>query len=233
MAQTRITADTGTTIKPGPMVTAPPERIVLDDDLAVMAADSGLNTAFLADVIASAAAHENMGINLFRALGAMTNNPMLQPTFAKFRGEAEMAVEAYEQLITRLGGRLGYISPAARMTEGLDTKMLESLQLAGSADPMTIELKGVELVLLSSTLCLTNVGLLRSAAEAASEGSDARQALEDAVAVLEPPAQRHLEWALETQQKLVSAQVGSKAVQTIGAVAEGVVAKVRDAVSRS
>ena len=38
--------------------------------------------------------------------------------------------------------------------------------LAGSADPMTVELKGVELVLLSSTLCLTNVGLLRSAAEA-------------------------------------------------------------------
>lgn len=232
MPITRHTYDTGTTIKPGPMVVAQPGRVVLDDDLAGIAGDSGLNGGFLADLLASCAVHENMGINLFRFLASTTDNPMLLPRYKQFEGEAATAVEAWERLITRLGGRLGYISPAGRMTEGLDSKVIESFLGAGSADPLTIDLKGVEAVLLASTMCVANVGLVRSLAASLPEGSEARVAMEDAVSELAGPAEEHLEWAAGMQQKMVLTQASSKAAQTVGAVVEGVAAKVKSILKR-
>ena len=55
---------------------------------------------------------------------------------------------------------------------------------------------------------------------------------EEAVAALAPAAEEHLQWAAGMQQKMVLTQVQSKAAQTIGAVVEGVTAKVKDALGR-
>lgn len=232
MALTRIAPDTGAVIKPGPMVVAPPERIVLDADMAAMAEGSGLNSGFLADVLAAAVTHERMGMNLFRMLGSMTNNPMLHPMYKQFVGEASNSVDAWERLITRLGGRHTYVSPAGRMTEGMDSKIIESFQGSGSADPLTVELKGVEAVLTASALCVANVALLRTTANGLPEGDETRTAMEEAIAELEGPAHQHLQWAVTTQQTMVATQLSSKLAQTVGAVAEELVGKVKDAFGR-
>ena len=193
MALMRLQPDTGTTLKPGPMTVAPPERTVVEAPLPVVEATTSLNAGFLADVLASCVTHERMGVNLFRFLVANTNNPMLQPSYTRFRGEAEVSVDAWEQLITRLGGSPALVSPSGRMTEGVDQKVIESFLAMGSADPLTMELKGVEAVLLSSTLCVANVGMVEALAASLPDGDQVRSAMDEAVTVLQPPAEEHLQ----------------------------------------
>lgn len=228
MATTRVTKDTGATIKPGPMVVAGPDQIMTDDVLDRVAAGTGLNGPFLADFLASAAVHENDGINLYRALAAMTANPILLGRYIQFQEESVAAVDAYEGLITDLGGQLGYVSPPGRMTEAMDAKILEAFLGSGSADPLTLELKGVEAVLVAATLCVANVSLLSAIAEGLDE-SDAKMAMLDAVAKLEGPAREHLEWAASMQHKMVLTQANSKLAQKAGAAMEGVVSKIKEA----
>ncbi|MBW3580226.1 MAG: hypothetical protein KY447_04015 [Actinobacteria bacterium] len=228
MPMTRITKDTGATIKPGPMVVAAPEQIMTDAVLDQVAAGTGLNGPFVADLLASAATHENDGISLFRALSSMTANPVLLARYQQFQAESEAAVDAYEQLIADLGGRIGYVSPPGRMTEAMDAKILEAFLGSGSADPMTLELKGVEAVLLAATLCVANVSLLSAIAEGLDEG-EAKTALLVAVVKLEGPAREHLEWATSTQRTMVLTQANSKLAQKVGAAMEGVVSKIKDA----
>lgn len=224
---TKLTKDVGTTIKPGPMVVAHPDQVMTDADLKAVSGNTGLNGPFLADLLGSFATHENMGVNLFRALRGVSANPMLVASYTKFEADGIAAVEAYETLITALGGKPKYISPPGRMTEGLDSKMIESLQGAGSADPMTVELKGVEMVLLASTMCVANTALLTRIAEGIDEGP-AKTAMETAVTTLYGPQQQHLEWAAKTQQTLVLTQVKSRLAQQAGAVMETVAGKIKD-----
>lgn len=82
MALHRIQADTGATIKPGPMEVAPPERVVTDDAHAALSEATGLNGPFVADLLSSFVTHERCGVNLFRALGAQTQNPLIRPPSA-------------------------------------------------------------------------------------------------------------------------------------------------------
>lgn len=227
MAMTRLQPDTGTTLKPGPMSVVHPDRLMTDDRLDQVAAGTGLNGPFLADLLASCATHENMGVNLFRSLGAITANPMFQTTYARFGQDALANVEAYEGLITRLGGQLGYISPAGRMTEAIDAKLLEAFQGAGSADPATIDLKGVEAVLLASTMCVANIGVLRRIGDGLDDG-DAKSAIGEAVATIEPPSIAHLEWAARSQQALILAQANSKLAQQANQAMETVFGKIKD-----
>lgn len=227
---TRVTKDTGATIKPGPMITAHPDQVVTDADAALtdFGGDSGLNGPFLADLLSACIAHENMGKNLFQLLGQTTANPMLQAQYATFRGDAVTAAEGYMMLVEALGGNPRYASPAGRMTEGLDQKMIESFLAAGSADPLTLDLKGVEQVLLASTTCVANTSLLAELAEGLDEDSEARAAMETAVAALAPVQQQHLEWAASMQQTMVLTQAKSRLAQSVAAVAEGVAAKIKD-----
>jgi hypothetical protein len=227
---TRVTKDTGATIKPGPMVTAAPELVLTDADFAGVAEGTGLNGPFLADFLASAATHENDGVNLFRALGHMTQNPVLQAQYRQFRQDCVTAVETYETLIAALGSRPKYVSPPGRMTEAMDQKMLEAFQAAGSADPLTLELKGVEATLLASTLCIANTSVLARIGEGLDEGA-ARTAIETAVAALSGPQQAHLEWAAQMQQTMLLTQVRSRLVQQVGSVVETVAGKIKDVLS--
>jgi hypothetical protein len=230
-AAAAATWDTGATAKPGPAMTVHPERTVTDDQLSEVAADAGLNSPFLADLLASCATHERCGVNLFTSLAARTDNPAAKHRFEQFRDDAFAAVVAYDQLLEHTGVPAHYASPAARMTEAMDTRLLSAFLLTGAADQMTIELKGVEAVLLASTMCVANSALMRSVAESMEEGPS-RTAVEETLAKVEPAQQEHLEWAANMQQQLVMAQVSSSAAQKVGAAAEAVVGKVRDVIGR-
>ena len=227
---TAVTWDTGATAKPGPMTVVHPERTVTDAELADVAAGTGLNGPFVADLLVSCAAHENMGVNLYTTLGAQTQNPMAQKQFAKFREDSRLAVGIYEELMTQLGIPVGYISQVARMTEAMDAKLVEAFLLSGSADPMTKEVKGVEAVMLASTLCVANASLLEQLCEGLDEG-EAKTAMRAAVDQLAPVAAEHLEWAARMQHQMVLTQANSALAQKAANLAEKLVGKVKDVLS--
>ena len=231
MIQTPVTWDTGAVAKTGPMMVVNPERSVTDEDLVDVGEGSGLNGPFLADLIASCATHERTGVSLFKSLEARTNNPAAKHRFNEFQSDAMEAALAYEALADDLGVPLRYASQPARMTEAIDTRMLSAFLLSGAADQMTLELKGIEAVLLSSTLCVANASLLSSIAEGLQD-SPARTAMEAAVAKVLPPAEAHLEWAAEMQHTMVLGQANSTLAQKATEVVEGVVGKVRDVLGR-
>lgn len=113
------------------------------------------------------------------------------------------------------------------MTEAVDQKLLEAFLLSGSADPLVLELKGAEAVLVASTLCLANTSLLANLAESLDEGSAPRSAMEQAVAALRPPQEAHLEWAVRAQHLMVLTQAKSRLAQKAGALLEEVTGKLK------
>lgn len=227
MAHNVITKETGATVKPGPMIVAEAPRVKTDEQLASVAADSGLNGPFIADLLSSAVTHERMGVNLFRFLKAQTNNPVLGAKYGQLREESERCVDAYEELITALGGDVVYASPPARMTEGMDQHLISSFLASGSADALVQELKGVEAVLLGATLCVANTELVARLAQEAKDGPS-KQAMLRAVTLLLPAQQEHVRWARETQQTMVVTQAKHPLAQKVGQVAEAVVGKIKD-----
>jgi hypothetical protein len=229
---TPVTWDTDATAMPGPMTVVHPERLVTDAELADVAPDSGVNVPFLADVVASCATHERMGLNLFKALEAQTDNPGAKRRFAQFQDDAITAVATYDLLMERLGIPVHYASRPARMTEALDAKIVSAFLLSGSVDQLTVELKGIEAVMLAATMCVANAALLRSIGESMDEGTS-RDAVLEACQALEPAAVEHLEWAAGMQQELVLAQTRSGLAQKAAEAAEAVVGKVRDVIGRT
>ena len=228
---TRVTRDMGATIKPGPMVVAPPEQVMTDAQLKDVAAGSDLNGPFIAELVVSMAAHENMAVNMFRALQNMTTNPLLKSVFADFEQDSLEAVGVHAQLMTDLGIPMYYVSPAARLTEGLDSHMIMSFLAAGSADPLTIDLKTVEAVLLGATMCVANTSLLRHIANEAQ--GPAKAAMETAITKLEGPQSQHLEWAQKTQQQMVMTLVKHPTTHKLMEFTEKAVATFKRAVGKS
>lgn len=229
--QTPVTWDTGATAKAGPMMVVNPERQITDEALAAVADGSGLNGPFVADLIASCTTHERCGVSLFKALEAQTNNPAAKHKFHQFQQDASTAVAAYEGLAEQLGIPVAYASHPARMTEAIDTRILSAFLLSGSADQLTVELKGVEAVLLASTLCVANASLIRTLGEGLGE-SDVRTALLGTAEAVMPASEEHLEWAVEMQQQMVLGQANSSLAQKATQAAEAVVGKVRDVLGR-
>jgi hypothetical protein len=223
----RVTNDTGASIKPGPAIFAGPGQVCTDDDLRSVGAEAGMNGPMVADLLASMAAHENLGTNLFRMLGRTSDNPALTSTFSEFEADAVAAVEVYRRLFDALGVPWRYVSPAARMTEAMDAKLQEAFLLCGGADPVTVELKRVEAVLLASTMCVANTAILRSLADELDDGP-ARSAIEEAVAALEGPQNEHLEWAAQTQRTMAVGQAKSELKQKAAMAAETVVGTAKD-----
>lgn len=227
MATSTVTKETGARIKPGPMVVAAPPQVVTDEQLAEVGAGSGLNPPFLADLLSSCLTHERDGINLYRALASMTANPLLHGKYRQLHDESRVAVEAWEELVTALGGNIAYASPPARMTEAVDSMLVAAFLQTGSADPVTVDLKTVEAVLLAATLCLANVELLDRLRQEADDGP-AKTAMATAVGRLRGPAGDHLDWARQSQQTLVATQATHPVVQKVGQAAEKLVGKVKD-----
>jgi ferritin-like metal-binding protein YciE len=216
----------GGTSKPAPMVAIDPERLVLDEQLALMAEGSGLNGAFLADTLSDMLMHERCGFHLYRSVAGRSNNPMLKRRYEEFQAETETHIAILEQLIGDLGGDPGYTSPAARATEKYDFGALEgSFLLAGSVDLMTQELVMLNAVVLAETIDSANWETLAALTESLDEGP-VRDAFARAVEQVLPQEQEHLGWARETRQKMILLQTRSKAAQSVGLGASALMDKI-------
>lgn len=227
MAMQRFQKDTGTIIKPGPMLTAEPEMSVTNADIEdVMTVKEG-NPAFIADTLVSFAVHERMGIQLFGMLEAQTMNPVLQPRFAKMKQDAVQSVDVYEQLQDHLGIPLTYISPAGRATESLDQHVIASFLESGSADPLTFEMAAVNATLTAASMCVANVELLDVIGAGMSD-EKAIAAIENAVSELEGPAKEHLAWAKDARKAMATVLGKSKLAEKSANLAEEMYGKVKN-----
>ncbi|MEX5710190.1 hypothetical protein AB1484_18250 [Parafrankia sp. FMc6] len=230
MVTTVVRPETGATIKPGPMVTVPPELEIQEDQLEGFAAGSGLNAPFLAGQLSAFIAHERMGLNLLRTLHTRTDNPALRSRYADLESDTLEAVTAWERLIIALGGNPQYASPAGRVTEGLDSKIVEALLLSGSADQMTFEQACLQAFLTGANQCVANATLLAAFADEADD-SPAKQEMTVSAEALLPPAQSHADWATKMLRKMAVTQAKHPVAQKIGQAAEKAMDKVRNAVT--
>lgn len=222
-----VIPETGATTKPGPMTTVVPALLITDDQLEHISGDSGLNGPFLADLLSAAVTHERMGINLCRVLQAQSANPTMLPMLKALMADTEVCIGLHESLITDLGGNPQYASPLARATEGMDSKLIESFLLIGSADPLAVEAAGVDALMLSATKCLANTALIQEAANAAKDGTVKRR-LQQAVDELTPRQRQHLDTAVETQRAMVRTQLNHPVAQKAMNAIAGKVREVKE-----
>jgi rubrerythrin len=222
------TKDKGAQTKPNLGLYLEPAQELTDDALTQLMPDSGLNVAFLADVLSGMLTHERCGTHLYRAVSGRSNNPMLKRKYEEFGEETATHVEILESLITQMGGNPNYVSPTARAVEGQNTKLLESTYTtSGSIDPMTAEMAMLDAVFLAESMDHANWKTLGSLVELMPAG-ELRDAFEAAVARVEAQEDDHLGWATTTKQRLIAMQVKSEFMTTMGMKAEELVARVRN-----
>jgi hypothetical protein len=210
---------------------SPPECAVEPEQLAAFLDGTGLNGPFMADLLSACLMHEQCGLHLYRTAISMTNNPMLKGKYQEFGAETEEHIRIYEELIAACGGRPGYVSPTARLTEALDSKLHEAaILLPDGADEAALELAILESVVLAETKCHSNWSLIQKLAAELPEGA-ARTAFQSAVDQVEEQEDEHIRWARETWETLIMTQAQSKLVQKGMAMAEKAVAKVKDIVN--
>lgn len=221
------TADTGARSTPQQMTYVDPARTMLPEEKEAFLDGTGLNGAFVADLLSDMLAHERCGAQLYRSVAERTHNPVLQRKYREFGEETLTHVGILEDLIDALGGDPGYVSPAARATEKSGMGLLEStFLLAGSVDLMTQELVMLDAVLLAEAKDHANWSCLSSLADGLPTG-DVRAAFEGAVGQVEPQEDEHLGWAQDMRCKMISMQATSSAMQTMGAKAEELVARIK------
>jgi ferritin-like metal-binding protein YciE len=212
--------------KPAPMVAIDPERLMLDEDLAAMGSDAGLNGPFVADMLSDMLMHERCGFHLYRSVAGRSNNPMLKRKYEEFGAQTENHIDVLERLITELGGDPGYTSPISRATEKLDFGALEgSFMLSGSVDLMDQEMVMLNAVVLAETIDSANWETLAALAEVLADG-EVKQALDRAVEQVLPQEIEHIDWPRQMRQQMVLLQARSKAMQTVGLSATAMMDKI-------
>lgn len=199
------TSETGGRTMPLSMVVCQPERAVTGDQLtAQMLPGSGLNVPFIAGTLSAYLAHERAGAALYRVAKEHSENPALVAKYEEFGRETDEHIAIYQQLITDLGGDPHYVSPAARMTEQLGTKLLEGpVLLAGSVDLLTLETAFLEAVMIAEHKCHDNWTLLARLGESLPDEA-ARQVVREAVLKVQPQEDDHVRWATDTYFELAS-----------------------------
>lgn len=221
------TAATGARSVPAEMTYVDPARMITPAEREAFLQDTGLNGPFVADLLSDMLAHERCGAQLYRSVAQRTNNPMLKQRYEQFGDETTRHVEILEQLISRLGGDPGYVSPAARATTKAGSGLVEStFLLAGSVDLMTQEIVMLDAVLLAEAKDHANWSCLSGLVEKAPEG-DIRDALRSACESVEPQEDEHLGWATDMRCKMTTIQATSSVLQVAGAKAEELVARIR------
>lgn len=204
MATTMITKLTGGR---APLMTAmsfsPPDQAMPPQELDGFMAGSGLNGRFMADLLSSFLAHEQCGFHLYRTLSALTLVPELEERYDHFGEETESHIEILENLISKLGGDPGYVSPSARMVHAMNTKMMEAVTLLnGTADVATQEMCMLESLVLGETKCRADWQMLRMLLEQVPEGEQ-RDALAEAVDQAESQEDEHIGWATSAWQQMI------------------------------
>jgi rubrerythrin len=222
------TAPFGARSAPQEMTYVDPARQMPEAERQQFLDGTGLNGAFVADLLSDMLCHERCGAHLYRSVAARTNNPVLKRQYEHFGEETVEHVDILETLISQLGGDPMYVSPAARATEKADSSLVEStFMLAGSVDVMTQELVMLDAVMLAEAKDHANWSGLSQLVDTFPEG-ELRDHVRRAVEQVEPQEDDHLGWAQETRAKLIALQVKSSAMATVGAKAEEAVARVKD-----
>jgi hypothetical protein len=221
------TAASGARAVPVGMTHVEPAHVLLPTEHESFLAGSGLNGPFVADLLSDMTAHERGGVALYRSVGGRTNNPVLKQKYTHFEHQTVEHVEVLENLVLRLGGDPGYVSPAARATERAALSLVEStFLLGGSVDLMTQELVMLDAVLLAEAKDHANWSGLSQLVDVMPEG-EIREAVREAVERVEREEDEHLGWALDMRTKLISAQVRSGTVQSVTAKAEEMMARIQ------
>lgn len=197
-----------------PLVTnasfSPPDAAIAPEQLGAFLEGTGLNGPFMADLLSSFLMHEQCGLHLYRTAISVTVDPRLREKYKEFGAETEEHIRIFEELITACGGQPGYVSPAARLTEGLDSKIHEAaILLPDGADEAALELAILEAVILAETKCHSDWSLIQKFAAELPEG-DARTAFRAAVDRVEEQEDEHIRWARETWETLIMTQARSK-----------------------
>ena len=232
MPVTTTTKDTGgTALLMTAVSVTEPDIAMTPDKLEAFMDGMGMNGPFLADQLSGMLAHEQCGFHLYRTVTGLTKNPMLKGKYAEFGAQTESHIEILEELITRLGGDPGYVSPVARMVHAMDAKMLEAaIGLSGAADDNTCEQVMLEAVVLAETKDHANWRMLEKLTEQMPEG-EAKEAFTAAVSRVEQQEDEHLEWANSTLEKLFMAQARSPLAEKGMEMAEKAVGAVKDILS--
>jgi rubrerythrin len=217
----------GAVAKPAPALYVEPPCSIGDEQLAAPFEGTGLNGAFVADLLSAALTHERCGTHLYRSVAGRTNNPVLQARYVEFGKETERHVELLEGVISALGGNPQYVSPVARAVQGMDTAMIEStFRLSGTLDVMVAEMAMLDAVLLAETIDHANWANLATLCGGLDDGP-VRQALLRAVEEVGPQEDEHLRWASDMKAKMTHLQASSTTGAKLGAKAEELVAAVK------
>jgi hypothetical protein len=214
------TYDSGGVAKASPEVTVPPDRARATESLAGFAGGQ-LNPPFLADFCSAVLTHAQCGRHLFRSVAGRTQNLVLKRRYEQVAEQAERTILRLQELLPRLGGEPGYISPSARATEKLDQGALDAtFILDGSLDILTRELAMLDAVVVASTVDNSNWDLLAEVCAELGEGAE-RTALAAVVDAVRPDvAENHL-WALQTRKRMVMMQARHPVRAGMQATAEG------------
>ncbi len=198
-----VTYDTGGRAQPVGALYVLPDRAIADAGATTALVDSGVDAAFVADLLSACLAHERCGVHLYRSVAGRTTDPTLRAQYEHFGEETYGHVEKLEALIAGAGGDPQYVSAAARATEKAAAGLLESTFLvAGSIDPATAELAMLEAVMLAEAKDRANWVLL---SELAAELTDKklRTQFEAVTAEVLEQEEEHYSWAADTRATLL------------------------------
>jgi rubrerythrin len=206
MATATVTKSTGGKTMPMGMTVVSPDCQMTGDELSTFADEAKVNSIFFANLLSSFAAHERCGLHLYRSVARMTQIEAWRVKYEEFGKETENHIEILSDLIEEMGGDSMYVSPSARMTEFMDTKLMEPILLAGSVDQITQELTCLEAVLLAESKCHSNWELLKALVEKLPDSSP-REAIQKAIEQVGDQEDEHIRWARTTWEQTLLGQI--------------------------
>jgi len=211
---TVVTAADGSTTKPIGLVYVPPGREVLDAGSATAFERSGLDPAFVADVLSACLAHERCGVHLYRSVAQRSQDATLASQYERFGAETLEHVRLLEDLISGAGGNPAYVSPAARATEKAAAAVLEStFMLDGSLDLETAELVMLEAVMLAEAKDRANWEMLTQLAAQIAD-HDLRRQFEELTGLVLAQEVDHHSWARDWRAAMLIERAGGTASAT-------------------
>jgi rubrerythrin len=205
---TVVTSIMGSTAKSVGILYVPPEQAITDAGGATALSRSGLDPAFVADMLSACLAHERCGVHLYRSVAGRSSEPTLVSQYEEFGRETLEHVALLEQLISGAGGNPAYVSPAARATEKAASVLLEStFMLEGSIDLETAELAMLEAVMLAEAKDRANWEMLAQLVPQIADEELRRQMQEVTDVVLAQEVEHH-SWARDTRAAMVITRAG-------------------------
>lgn len=201
-----VTKEMGAKTMPIGSTIAAPECKMTGSELNETMADVQASGIMLANMLSAFMAHERCGVHLYRTAAGMTEFPEWRNKYEEFLAQTEDHVRILSELIEEIGGDPMYVSPQARMTEFVNTKLMEPILLEGSVDSLTRELTMLESVLLAERKCHANWELLGVLARQLPD-SDPAQAMLQAVEQVEDQEDEHVRWAQQQWQQTLLAHL--------------------------